>query len=112
MAADRTRAYWLFTILGYLINLMAVPLLALAGNWHIAAGLIILERLGKGLRTPARDAMLSFATKQVGQGFGFGLHEALDQIGALAGPLMVAGILFEFTYFCLSCNSGIARLPF
>ncbi len=94
MAADRMRAYWLFTILGYLINLVAVPLLALAGSWHIAAALIILERLGKGLRTPARDAMLSFATKQVGQGFGFGLHEALDQIGALAGPLMVAGVLF------------------
>lgn len=94
MAADRTRAYWMFTILGYLINLVAVPLLALAGNWHIAAGLIILERLGKRLRTPARDAMLSFATKQVGQGFGFGLHEALDQIGALAGPLLVSLVLF------------------
>lgn len=94
MAADRTRAYWLFTFAGYTINLIAVPLLSLAGNWQTAAFLIILERFGKGLRTPARDAMLSFATKQVGRGFGFGLHEAMDQIGAISGPLLISGILF------------------
>jgi MFS family permease len=94
MAADKTRAYWLFTFIGYAINLLAVPLLALAGNWQTAACLIVLERFGKGLRTPARDAMLSFATKQVGRGFGFGLHEAMDQIGAVSGPLVVAAILF------------------
>lgn len=93
-AADKTRAYWLFTFVGYAINLLAVPLLALAQNWQMAALLIILERFGKGLRTPARDAMLSFATKQVGRGFGFGLHEAMDQIGALTGPLLVAAVLF------------------
>jgi MFS family permease len=94
IAADRTRAYWAFTFIGFTINLFAVPLLALAGNWQTAAILIILERFGKGLRTPARDTMLSFATKQVGRGFGFGLHEALDQIGAITGPLLVAAILF------------------
>jgi MFS family permease len=94
IAADRTRSYWLFTFIGYVINLLAVPLLALAGNWQTAALLIVLERFGKGLRTPARDAMLSFATKQVGRGFGFGLHEALDQIGAITGPLLVSAILF------------------
>ncbi len=94
VAADRTRWYWLFTFIGYAINLLAVPLLALAGNWQTAAFLIILERFGKGLRTPARDAMLSFATKQVGRGFGFGLHEALDQIGAVTGPLLVSAVLF------------------
>lgn len=93
-AADRTRWYWGFTILGYIINLLAVPLLALAGNWMTAAVLIVLERFGKGLRTPARDTLLSFATKQVGRGYGFGLHEALDQIGAIIGPLLVSGILF------------------
>src|SRR5271166_5405469 len=92
--ADKLHAYWLLTFLGYIINLVAVPLLALANNWQTAAALIILERFGKGLRTPARDTMLSFATKQVGRGFGFGLHEALDQIGALTGPLIVAAILF------------------
>ncbi|MDX2153980.1 MAG: MFS transporter [Bryobacteraceae bacterium] len=88
--ADRTRAYWALTIAGYTINLLAVPLLAFAGNWPAAAVLVILERSGKALRTPARDAMLSRATEQTGHGWGFGLHEALDQVGALTGPLIVA----------------------
>jgi predicted MFS family arabinose efflux permease len=71
-----------------------VPLLALAGSWEIAAALIIIERLGKGIRVPPRDVMLSHASSQVGQGWGFGLHEALDQIGAILGPLIVAAVLF------------------
>ncbi|NLG69999.1 MAG: MFS transporter, partial [Firmicutes bacterium] len=78
-AADRLRRYWLLTGLGYAINLLAVPLLALAGRWEVAAGLVLLERIGKAIRTPSRDAMLSFATREVGRGFGFGLHEMLDQ---------------------------------
>lgn len=92
--ADKTRKYWTITITGYLINLLAVPLLALAGSWEMAALLLILERVGKGIRTPSRDAMLSHATSQVGHGWGFGLHEAMDQIGAILGPLIVAVILF------------------
>jgi predicted MFS family arabinose efflux permease len=91
--ADRTRAYWPLTICGYVLNLAAVPLLALAGRWEIAAALIIAERTGKAIRTPARDAMLSHATKTLGRGWGFGLHEAMDQIGALTGPLIVAAVL-------------------
>lgn len=92
--SDRTMKYWFMTISGYVINLVAVPFLALAGNWPIAAALIIVERFGKGIRTPARDAMLSHATKQVGHGWGFGIHEAMDQIGAVSGPLIVAAIMF------------------
>jgi MFS family permease len=92
--ADRTQSYWAITIGGYLINLMAVPLLALAGSWEVAAALIIIERMGKGLRVPSRDVMLSHASSQVGHGKGFGLHEALDQIGAILGPLIVAAVLF------------------
>ncbi len=92
---DRTRSYWAITVGGYLINLMAVPLLALAGSWEVAAVLIIVERTGKGLRAPSRDVMLSHACSQVGHGWGFGLHEALDQIGAILGPLIVAVILFS-----------------
>ncbi len=92
--ADRTRRYWALTIGGYLINLLAVPLLALAGSWEVAAVLLILERVGKGIRTPSRDVMLSHASSQVGHGWGFGLHEAMDQIGAILGPLLVALILF------------------
>ena len=77
--ADRTGKYWTITILGYTCNLLAVPLLALAGHWWIAAVLMISERVGKGIRTPARDAMLAHAGHQMGLGWAFGLHEALDQ---------------------------------
>lgn len=91
--SDRSHRYWTFTILGYAINLLAVPLLALAHHWEVAAALLILERSGKALRSPSRDAMLSYATTQVGRGRGFGLHEALDQIGAISGPIIVSVIL-------------------
>jgi MFS family permease len=91
--SDRTGRYWAITIVGYAINMLAVPLLALAGNWPLAALLIIAERSGKAIRTPARDAMLSHATHEMGRGWGFGLHEAMDQIGAVLGPLIVAGVL-------------------
>ncbi len=93
--ADRTRRYWAITIGGYCINLLAVPLLALAGRWETAAALMLAERAGKALRTPARDAMLSHAASGVGPGWGFGLHEALDQVGAIAGPLAVASLISE-----------------
>ncbi len=92
--SDKTGRYWLVTIFGYAVNLFAVPLLALAGRWEIAAAFMITERIGKGIRTPSRDAMLSHATKEIGHGWGFGLHEAMDQIGAMLGPLIVAGVLF------------------
>ena len=91
--SDRTGRYWLMTYLGYALNLLAVPALALAGRWEIAALLLLAERTGKAIRTPARDAMLSHATSRVGHGWGFALHEAMDQIGAVAGPLLAAYIL-------------------
>ncbi|MFB3778370.1 MAG: MFS transporter [Bryobacteraceae bacterium] len=93
LISDRTRKYWAVTIVGYCVNLLAVPLLALAGRWEVAAALMIAERMGKALRTPARDAMLSHATSEIGRGWGFGLHEAMDQAGAVAGPLIVAAVL-------------------
>ncbi|TVL99879.1 MAG: MFS transporter [Candidatus Brocadia sp. WS118] len=92
--SDRIGRYWAITIFGYLLNMLAVPALALAGRWEIAAILMITERIGKAIRTPARDAMLSHATKEIGRGKGFGLHEALDQIGAVLGPLTLAGVLY------------------
>ena len=92
--ADKTKAYWLFTFLGYGL-LIVVPLLSLAGVWQVALIFIILERLGKALRSPARDTILSQATKQVGTGFGFAIAEALDQVGAVIGPLIFT-ILFVF----------------
>lgn len=104
--ADKTRQYWIMTIIGYAVNLLAVPLLALAGNWPMAALLLIAERMGKAIRTPPRDVMLSHATSQVGRGWGFGLHEAMDQIGAILGPLIVAIIL----YFNGNYQAGFAFL--
>ena len=91
---DRTGRYWAITIAGYLINLFAVPLLALAGVWQVAVVLVIAERMGRGIRSPVRDAMLSHAAGRTGVGFGFGLHQALDQIGGMAGPLVIGGVLF------------------
>jgi len=92
--SDRTGKYWTVTLFGYFVNLLAVPLLALAGRWEIAALLMIMERMGKAIRNPSRDAMLSHATQSIGRGWGFGLHEAMDQIGAILGPLIVAGVLY------------------
>src|SRR5438067_5808114 len=88
--ADKTRAYWTITTLGYFLNLVVVPGLAFAGNWQAAALLIIAERTGKSMRGPARDVLLSEATEVVGHGKGFGIHGAMDQTGAVVGPLFVA----------------------
>jgi predicted MFS family arabinose efflux permease len=92
-SADRTGRYWPITIGGYVLQMSVVPLLALAGSWQVAAVLIIAERVGKATRNPPRDAMLSHAAREMGYGWGFGVHEALDQFGAMFGPLLVALVL-------------------
>lgn len=107
-AADRKRDYWLFTFLGYAL-IFSIPLLALAGNWQVAAIFIILERVGKAVRSPARDAILSYATKKVGRGWGFAIHEALDQAGAIAGPLAFAAIFAFKSNFRL--GFGFLAIP-
>jgi MFS family permease len=91
--ADRSRLYWPITLAGYVVQMAAVPALALIGNWPAAAALIILERIGKATRNPPRDVMISQAGETVGQGWAFGLHEALDQCGAVIGPLLAALVL-------------------
>ena len=90
---DKTGFYWPITIIGYAM-LGFIPLLGLANMWQTAGFFLIMERIGKGIRTPARDAILSHVTKKIGRGTGFGLHEALDQIGAIIGPL-----IFSFAFF-------------
>jgi MFS family permease len=92
--ADATGKFWPITIFGYIVQMASVPALALTQNWPMAAALIILERIGKATRNPPRDVMLSHAAKQVG-GYGlvFGIHEAMDQFGAMFGPLLVAFVL-------------------
>lgn len=94
LISDKTHKYWVVTFFGYVLNLFAVPALALTGNWQWAAILMIAERTGKAFRNPPRDAMLSHATSEMGRGWGFGLHEAMDQTGAMLGPLIVSLILF------------------
>jgi len=103
--ADRSKKYWTLLFAGYGLTFIAVPLLALAGSWEIAALLLVAERIGKAIRTPSRDVILSCASDQIGRGWGFGLHEALDQVGAICGPLaMAAAFYFTGSYrtgFCL-----------
>ena len=91
--SERTGEFWPITLIGYVVQMSAVPLLALAPNWRVAGFLIVVERIGKAIRNPPRDVMLSHAAKQIGYGWGFGLHEALDQFGALFGPLVIAAVL-------------------
>ena len=86
---DRTRAYWGIAIFGYCLNLVVVPAMAFAGNWQMAALLVVAERTGKSLRGPARDVLLSEATGKIGHGWGFGVHAAMDQTGAVLGPLLM-----------------------
>lgn len=92
--ADTTRRFWPVAVCGYAVQMAAVPALALTRTWPEAAALILLERIGKAVRNPSRDAMLADAATRIsGYGLVFGIHEALDQFGALVGPLMVAVIL-------------------
>lgn len=91
--ADRSRLYWPITLGGYLIQMVSVPLLAAAGTWPFAAVLVCLERTGRATRNPPRDVMLAQAGESMGRGWAFGLNEGLDQLGALMGPLIVAGLL-------------------
>jgi MFS family permease len=93
--ADRTHKYWLVILVGYVVNMLAVPALALAGHWPVAAALMVAERTGRGIRKPAVDAMISYAGKSIGRGWVFGLNEGLDQAGATFGPLIVAFVLYR-----------------
>jgi len=88
------KVFWFLVYLGYILNLFAIPLLAFANYWEIALILIFLERIGKGLRTPLRDVLISEVTEKIGKGKGFGIHEFLDQIGAILGPLIISLSLF------------------
>jgi MFS family permease len=97
--ADKTKAYWVFTFVGYGL-IVAVPMLSLTGVWQVAALFIVLERLGKGIRAPAKDSIVSSAAKHIGTGKGFAIQEVLDQIGAIIGPLI-------FMAYFASTGSGL-----
>ena len=96
--ADRTRRYWTLTVAGYALTAVCVPLLAVTpflgvAGLAVAAALILAERIGKAVRSPAKSALLAEAAAEVGMGRGLGVHKALDQIGAFAGPLLVAAVI-------------------
>jgi MFS family permease len=91
--ADRSRRFWAWTITGYVLTAVSVPVLGLASVLWVTCALVVAERVGKAVRSPAKDTLLSHATAATGRGRGFAVHEALDQIGALLGPLTVAGVL-------------------
>lgn len=92
--ADRTGRHWLVTFVGYTINTLAVPAMALAGSWQVAAALVLAERIGRAIRKPTIEAMLSYTTGELGKGWVYALNTALDEAGATIGPLLMAVVLF------------------
>jgi len=92
--ADKTGKHWPITFVGYSVNLLAVPAMSLASTWQIAAALILAERIGRAIRKPTVEAMLSYSTGKVGKGWVYGVNTALDETGATIGPLLVALVLY------------------
>ena len=112
---DRHRSHWKLMSAGYTLNLLAVPALALTSMMWLASGLVFLERIGKGLRNPAKDALLARAGRELGHGYAFGLHEFLDQAGAVIGPLVVAAAVAYSGYrlgFAVLIVPGLLALLF
>lgn len=89
--ADKTKKYWTLVIAGYTLQVLAIPALALIpqNGWIIACGLVILERVGKAIKKPAKNTLVSFAASEIGTGKGFAYQEFLDQLGAFLGPVML-----------------------
>lgn len=88
---DKTKHYWSMTVAGYILDVLAVPALALVGEhgWVAACGLLIVQRMGKAIKKPAKDTIMSFAASREGVGKSFGIQEVLDQIGAFLGPMLL-----------------------
>jgi Major Facilitator Superfamily len=92
--SDKTGRHWLITFIGYSVNLLAVPAMALAGSWPVAAGLVLAERVGRAIRKPTVESMLSYTTGSLGRGWVYAVNSALDETGATVGPLLIALVLF------------------
>src|ERR1044072_8130810 len=92
--ADKSHKHWAFAFVGYAVNMLAFPALALTRQWPLAASFVVSERIGRGIRKPTVEAMLSYAGKSIGAGRVFGLNEALDQACATFGPLLMALVLY------------------
>lgn len=108
--SDKSKAYWVFIFVGYGL-ILAIPLIGFTFSLELVIVLLLLERLGKALRSPSRDTVVSIIGKTVGSGKAFGIHEAVDQIGAIIGPLLFAAVLF-FTANNYQAAFGILIIPF
>jgi MFS family permease len=108
--ADKSKAYWVFIFAGYGL-ILAIPLIGLTYSLELVIVLILLERLGKALRSPPRDTVVSVIGKNVGSGKAFGIHEAIDQIGGIIGPLLFAAVLF-FTANNYQVAFGLLIIPY
>lgn len=111
--ADRTGRYWAVSFVGYAINLLAVPAMALAASWQLAALFVLAERVGRAIRKPTVESMLSYTTGKFGTGWVFALNTAMDETGATIGPLVVAAVLFfkgsyQMAYALLLVSSLLA----
>jgi MFS family permease len=111
--ADKTGRHWLITFIGYAINLLAVPAMALAGTWQLAAALALAERIGRAIRKPPVESMLSYTTGRLGRGWVYAVNTALDETGAAIGPLLVAAVLllkgsYQTAYALLLLSSLLA----
>ena len=104
--ADKSGKYWPVTIVGFAINLFAVPAMALAGSWQVAALLILAERTGRAIRKPTVEAMLSYSTGALGTGWVYALNTALDETGATIGPLLIGFAMYRHA----SYRAGYALL--
>jgi MFS family permease len=94
---DKTKRHWTIAMVGYSINLASVPLMGFVSSWQAVAVLMFTERIGKAIRSPARDTIISFAARNTGTGMGYGIHEALDRIGAFTGPVLIS-LFFYFNF--------------
>ena len=109
---DRSKKYWPMVIAGYILDVLAVPALALVGEhgWLWACALLVIQRMGKAIKKPAKDTVMSFAASQEGVGKSFGIQEVLDQIGAFLGPVLLylvmlfrtSGTTFEVYATCFA----------
>jgi MFS family permease len=113
--ADKTGRYWLVTFVGYSVNLLAVPAMASAPTWQVAGALIFAERIGRALRKPTVEAMLSYSTGKHGKGWVYAVNTAMDETGATFGPLLIALALylksgFRSAYAVLLISSALALI--
>lgn len=91
--SDRVGRRLPFVVGGYGLSALAKPLLALASSWPLVLAARLIDRTGKGIRGPARDAIIAATTHPAARGRAFGIHRALDTVGGIAGPTLGAALL-------------------